>query len=85
MKGRARLLVALLLAIGSALVLSFRGGVDAQTLEQWIDAADGEGLIRKGLIALALLAALAFLPRLVARLGKTHSNAPDKPTTEARP
>jgi uncharacterized membrane protein YdjX (TVP38/TMEM64 family)/rhodanese-related sulfurtransferase len=31
-------------------------------------AAGGEGLIRKGLIALALLAALAFLPRLVGRL-----------------
>jgi uncharacterized membrane protein YdjX (TVP38/TMEM64 family)/rhodanese-related sulfurtransferase len=31
-------------------------------------AAGGEGLIQKGLIALALLAALAFLPRLVARL-----------------
>lgn len=30
--------------------------------------AGGEGLIRKGLIALALLAAVAFLPRLVARL-----------------
>ena len=31
-------------------------------------AAGGEDLIQKGLIALALLAALAFLPRLVARL-----------------
>ncbi len=31
-------------------------------------ASGGEGLIQKGLIALALLAALAFLPRLVARL-----------------
>jgi uncharacterized membrane protein YdjX (TVP38/TMEM64 family)/rhodanese-related sulfurtransferase len=31
-------------------------------------AAGGEGLIQKGLIALALLAGLAFLPRLVARL-----------------
>lgn len=31
-------------------------------------AAGGEGLIQKGLIALALLAALAYLPRLVARL-----------------
>lgn len=31
-------------------------------------AGGGEGLIQKGLIALALLAALAFLPRLVARL-----------------
>jgi uncharacterized membrane protein YdjX (TVP38/TMEM64 family) len=30
--------------------------------------AGGEGLIRKGLIALALLAALLFLPRLIARL-----------------
>jgi rSAM/selenodomain-associated transferase 2 len=30
--------------------------------------AGGEGLIQKGLIALALLAAAAFLPRLVARL-----------------
>ncbi|MGE5155444.1 MAG: VTT domain-containing protein [Bdellovibrio bacteriovorus] len=30
--------------------------------------AGGEGLIQKGLIALALVAALAFLPRLVARL-----------------
>ena len=30
--------------------------------------AGGEGLIQKGLIALALLAAVAFLPRLVARL-----------------
>ena len=30
--------------------------------------AGGEGLIRKGLIALALLAAVAFLPRLVSRL-----------------
>lgn len=30
--------------------------------------AGGEGLIQKGLIALALLAALSFLPRLVARL-----------------
>jgi uncharacterized membrane protein YdjX (TVP38/TMEM64 family)/rhodanese-related sulfurtransferase len=32
------------------------------------EAIAGEGLIRNGLIALALLAALAFLPRLVARL-----------------
>jgi uncharacterized membrane protein YdjX (TVP38/TMEM64 family)/rhodanese-related sulfurtransferase len=31
-------------------------------------AGGGEGLIQKGLIALALLAGLAFLPRLVARL-----------------
>jgi uncharacterized membrane protein YdjX (TVP38/TMEM64 family)/rhodanese-related sulfurtransferase len=31
-------------------------------------AAGGEGLVQKGLIALALLAALAFLPRLVARV-----------------
>jgi uncharacterized membrane protein YdjX (TVP38/TMEM64 family) len=31
-------------------------------------AAGGEGLIQKGLIALALLAGLAFLPRLIARL-----------------
>lgn len=30
--------------------------------------AGGEGLIQKGLIALALLAVLAFLPRLIARL-----------------
>jgi uncharacterized membrane protein YdjX (TVP38/TMEM64 family)/rhodanese-related sulfurtransferase len=30
--------------------------------------ADGEGLVQKGLTALALLAAVAFLPRLVARL-----------------
>ena len=30
--------------------------------------AGGEGLIRKVLIALALLAALAFLPRLVRKL-----------------
>jgi uncharacterized membrane protein YdjX (TVP38/TMEM64 family) len=30
--------------------------------------AGGEGLVQKGLIALALLAAVAFLPRLVARL-----------------
>ena len=30
--------------------------------------AGGEGLIRKGLIALALLAAVAFLPRLLSRL-----------------
>ena len=30
--------------------------------------AGGEGLIRKGLVALALLAAVAFLPRLVSRL-----------------
>jgi hypothetical protein len=32
------------------------------------EAIAGEGLIRNGLIALALLAAVAFLPRLVARL-----------------
>jgi uncharacterized membrane protein YdjX (TVP38/TMEM64 family) len=149
LKGRARLLAALLLAVGIALVLSFRGGVDAQTLKQWIDAAalagplvfiglyviatllflpgslltlaggalfgpvwgtlinltgatlgaalaytwlgyagreaaaGGEGLIQKGLIALALLAALTFLPRLIARLGKTNST--DNPTTEERP
>lgn len=31
-------------------------------------AGGGEGLIQKGLIALALLAGLAFLPRLIARL-----------------
>ncbi len=31
-------------------------------------AAGGEGLIQKGLIALALLAGMAFLPRLIARL-----------------
>lgn len=31
--------------------------------------AGGEGLIRKGMVALALLAALTFLPRLIARLG----------------
>jgi HAMP domain-containing protein len=30
--------------------------------------AGSEGLIRNGLIALALLAAVAFLPRLIARL-----------------
>ncbi len=33
----------------------------------------GEGLIQKGLIALALLAALAFVPRLVARLRHSPS------------
>ena len=42
-------------------------------------AAGGEGLIQKALIALALLAALAFLPRLVVRLGKTNSNPHRQP------
>jgi uncharacterized membrane protein YdjX (TVP38/TMEM64 family) len=40
-------------------------------------AAGGEGLIQKGLIALALLAALAFLPRLVARLRRPSSPQPE--------
>ena len=31
-------------------------------------AAGGEGLVRKGLLALALLAAVAFLPRIIGRL-----------------
>jgi uncharacterized membrane protein YdjX (TVP38/TMEM64 family) len=38
-------------------------------------AAGGEGVIRKGLIALALLAAAAFLPRLVKRLRGQGSKA----------
>ena len=33
-------------------------------------AAGGEGVIQKGLLALALLAAVAFLPRLIAKLRK---------------
>lgn len=33
-------------------------------------AAGGEGLIQKGLIALALLAAVAFLPRIIRRIKK---------------
>ena len=39
--------------------------------------AGGEGLIQKGLIALALLAVLAFLPRLVARLRRPPSPQPE--------
>lgn len=39
--------------------------------------AGGEGLIQKGLIALALLAALAFLPRLVAHLRRSPSTQPE--------
>ncbi len=42
--------------------------------------AGGEDLIRKGLIALALLAAVAFLPRLVARLRQ----GPMLPITELK-
>ena len=60
MKGRARLLVALLLAVGIGLVLSFRGGVDAQMLEQWIDAAGLAGpLVFIGIYGIATL---LFLP-----------------------
>ena len=39
--------------------------------------AGGEGLIQKGLIALALLAVLVFLPRLVARLRRPPSPQPE--------
>ena len=44
-------------------------------------AAGGEGLIQKGLIALALLVGLAFLPRLIARLRQR----PMMPVRVARP
>ena len=43
-------------------------------------AGGGEGLIQKGLIALALLAGLAFLPRLIARLRQ----GPMMPVTELK-
>lgn len=39
--------------------------------------AGGEGLVQKGLIALALLAVLASLPRLVARLRRPPSPQPE--------
>lgn len=42
--------------------------------------AGGEGLIQKGLLALALLAVVAFLPRFIGRLRKTPDSAGTAPT-----
>ncbi len=39
--------------------------------------AGGEGLIQKGLVALALLAAVAFLPRLIGRLRQRPTLSPE--------
>ena len=44
--------------------------------------AGGEGLIQKGLLALALLAVVAFLPRLIGKLRKAPM--PDAPTLKQR-
>ncbi|MBU6444009.1 MAG: VTT domain-containing protein [Alphaproteobacteria bacterium] len=41
-------------------------------------AAGNSGLIQKGLLALALLAAVALLPRLIQRIRKTKAPEPDK-------
>ena len=41
-------------------------------------AAGSSGLIQKGLLALALLAAVALLPRLIQRIRKTRPAGPDK-------
>lgn len=56
------LLATLVFMLPGALAYSYLGFVGREAM------AGSEGLIRNGLIALALLAAVAFLPRLVARL-----------------
>ena len=44
--------------------------------------AGGEGLIRKGLLALALLAVVAFLPRWISKLRKAHTMGTGDSDTE---
>ncbi len=56
------LLATLVFMLPGALAYTYLGFAGREAV------AGGEGLIQKGLIALALLAAAAFLPRLVARL-----------------
>ena len=56
------LLATLVFMLPGALAYSYLGFAGREAM------AGSEGLIRNGLIALALLAAVAFLPRLVARL-----------------
>ncbi len=56
------LLATLVFMLPGALAYTYLGFVGREAV------AGGEGLIREGLIALALLAAVAFLPRLVGRL-----------------
>jgi uncharacterized membrane protein YdjX (TVP38/TMEM64 family)/rhodanese-related sulfurtransferase len=46
--------------------------------------AGGEGLIQKGLLALALLAVVAFLPRFIRRLRKTPDAAGTAPTLSVK-
>jgi uncharacterized membrane protein YdjX (TVP38/TMEM64 family)/rhodanese-related sulfurtransferase len=46
--------------------------------------AGGEGLIQKGLLALALLAVVAFLPRFIRRLRKTPDAAGTTPTLSVK-
>ena len=46
--------------------------------------AGGEGLIQKGLLALALLAVVAFLPRFIRRLHKTPDAAGAAPTLSVK-
>jgi uncharacterized membrane protein YdjX (TVP38/TMEM64 family)/rhodanese-related sulfurtransferase len=59
-KSRAPILLGLLLAVGIGLVLTLRGGFEAQTLERWVDAAGLAGpLVFVGLYAVATL---LFLP-----------------------
>jgi uncharacterized membrane protein YdjX (TVP38/TMEM64 family) len=55
-------LATLVFMLPGALVYTYLGYAGREAL------AGGEGLLQKGLVALSLLAALAFLPRLVARL-----------------
>jgi len=58
----AYLLATLVFMLPGALAYTYLGFAGREAV------AGGEGLIQKGLIALALLAVVAFLPRLVARL-----------------
>ena len=60
MKGRGRLLLALVLIAGIVLALSLGGGLDVRTLEQWIQHAGLAGPLV--FIALYALATLLFLP-----------------------
>ena len=60
MKGRTRLLLALVLIASIALALSLRGGLDVRMLEHWIQNAGLAGPLV--FIALYTLATLLFLP-----------------------
>ena len=60
MKGRARLILVLLLVAGIVLALSLREGLDAAALEHWVERAGLAGPLV--FIALYTLATLLFLP-----------------------